>query len=111
MTGPHLKSIVKLFESCRYRHDIYTVFSDWCECAAISLSNAMDIRQREKRDARYMEIIGRYDRNVVETFPKIMGEVVMALEAGPQDILGATFHVSSTTPRADSSSLHMSSAG
>ncbi|MEH7904027.1 N-6 DNA methylase [Rhizobium laguerreae] len=92
MTGPHLKSIVKLFESCRYRHDIYTVFSDWCECAAISLSNAMDLRQREKREARYMEIIGRYERNVVETFPKIMGEVVMALEAGPQDVLGATFH-------------------
>ncbi|WP_246721575.1 N-6 DNA methylase [Rhizobium leguminosarum] len=52
----------------------------------------MDVRQREKREARYMEIIGRYERIVVETFPKIMGEVVMALEAGPQDILGATFH-------------------
>ncbi|QIO64801.1 N-6 DNA methylase [Rhizobium leguminosarum] len=92
MPPQHLKSIVQLFESCRYRHDVYTVFSDWCECAAISLSNAMDLRQREKRETRYLEIIGRYERNVVETFPKIMGEVVMALEAGPQDILGATFH-------------------
>ncbi|MBX5253351.1 class I SAM-dependent methyltransferase [Rhizobium sp. NLR4b] len=92
MTTPHLKSIVKLFESCRYRHDLYTVFSDWCECAAISLSNAMDVTQREKREARYMKIVGRYERNVVETFPKIMGEVMMALEAGPQDILGSAFH-------------------
>jgi hypothetical protein len=92
MSTRHLKSIVKLFESCRYRHDLYTVFSDWCECAAISLSNAMDIRQREKRESRYMEIIGRYERDVVGTFPKILGEVVMALESGPQDILGATFH-------------------
>ncbi|MEF3129133.1 N-6 DNA methylase [Rhizobium leguminosarum] len=92
MTGHHLRSIVKLFESCRYRHDLYTVFSDWCECAAISLSNAMDIRQRENREARYLDIVSRYEREVVDTFPKIMGEVVMALEAGPQDVLGATFH-------------------
>lgn len=87
-----LKAIVKLFESCRYRHDIYTLFSDWCECAAISLSNALDIRHREKREARYLEIIKRYEPQVIETFPKILGEVVMALEAAPQDILGATFH-------------------
>ncbi|MBB3355600.1 hypothetical protein FHT70_005563 [Rhizobium sp. BK049] len=92
MTTPHLKSIVKLLESCRYRHDLYTVFSDWCECAAISLSNAMDVTQREKREARYLKIVGQYERNVVETFPKIMGEVMMALEAGPQDILGSAFH-------------------
>jgi len=92
MHNQHLKSIVKLFESCRYRHDLYTLFSDWCECAAISLSNAMDLRQREKREARYLEIIGRYERQVVDTFPKILGEVVDALEAWPQDILGATFH-------------------
>ncbi len=92
MVHLHLKSIVKLFESCRYRHDLYTLFSDWCACAAISLSNSMDIAQREKREARYMEIVGRYERDVIDTFPKILGEVVMALEAAPQDILGAVFH-------------------
>lgn len=92
MNNQHLKSIVKLFESCRYRHDLYTLFSDWCACAAISLSNAVDIRQRDAREARYMEIIGRYEGQVIDTFPQILGEVVMALEAAPQDILGATFH-------------------
>ena len=92
MSTQHLNNIVKLFETCRDRHDLYTVFSDWCACAAISLSNAMDFQQREKREERYMEIISRYERDVVETFPKILGEVVMALEAAPQDILGSTFH-------------------
>ncbi len=91
MHNQHLKSIVKLFDSCRYRHDIYTVFSDWCECAAISLSNSMDLAQRDKREARYMDIVGRYEREVIDIFPKILGEVIMALET-PQDILGATFH-------------------
>lgn len=92
MANQHLASIVKLFETCRYRHDIYQVFSDWCECAAIAMSNAMDIRQREKREARYLDIVKRYTKEELATFPQIFGEVTMALEAAPQDILGATFH-------------------
>jgi hypothetical protein len=92
MTNPRLKTIVKLFETCRYRHDLYSVFSDWCECAAISMSNAVDLVHFEKREARYLEIVGKYDHPTVETFTKIMGEVIMAMEDAPQDILGATFH-------------------
>lgn len=92
MTSPRLKSIVKLFESCRYRHDLYTVFGDWCECSAISMSNAVDLVNFEKREARYVEIARKYGRETMTTFSHIMGEVVMALEDQPQDILGATFH-------------------
>lgn len=92
MTNSRLKTIVKLFETCRYKHDLYSVFSDWCECAAISMSNAVDLVHAEKSEARYLEIIAQYDRPTVETFTKIMGEVIMAMEDAPQDILGATFH-------------------
>ncbi|MCD2175952.1 N-6 DNA methylase [Rhizobium sp. C4] len=88
----HLTSIVKLFETTRYQHDLYTVFGDWCECAAISLSNAVDLSRRDKREARYMEIVARYDRKTLDLFPKIMGELVLALEAAPADILGQVFH-------------------
>ncbi len=92
MTNLRLKTIVKLFETCRYKHDLYSVFSDWCECAAISMSNAFDLVHFDKREARYLEIVGKYDRPTVETFTRIMGEVTMAMEEAPQDILGATFH-------------------
>lgn len=92
MNSPRLKSIVKLFESCRYSHDLYTIFGDWCECAVISMSNAIDLANFEKREARYLEIARKYDARTMGDFSKIMGEVVMALEEKPQDILGATFH-------------------
>jgi len=92
MTSPRLKSIVKLFETCRYKHDLYTVFGNWCECSAISMSNVVDLVNFEKREARYLEIARRYGRETMTTFSHIMGEVVMALEEQPQDILGATFH-------------------
>ncbi|MCW5712819.1 class I SAM-dependent methyltransferase (plasmid) [Shinella yambaruensis] len=92
MTSPRLKSMVKLFETCRYKHDLYTVFGDWCECSAISMSNAVDLVNFQKREARYVEIARKYGSETMTTFSHIMGEVVMALEEQPQDILGATFH-------------------
>ncbi len=88
----YTQSIVKLFQAMRYSHDLYTVFGDWCECAAISFSNAVDLRHREKRERRYMEIIKRYDWGALGLFPQIMGELIQAFEAGPTDILGQVFH-------------------
>ncbi|MBD9524666.1 SAM-dependent DNA methyltransferase [Ensifer sp. ENS02] len=92
MNNSRLKAIVKLFETCRYKYDLYSVFSDWCECAAISLSNAIDRVHFDRLEARYLEIIGKYDAATIETFTQVMGEVIMAMEDAPQDILGATFH-------------------
>lgn len=92
MTSPRLNSIVKLFETCRYKHDFYTVFSDWCESTAITMSNAVDLVNFEKREARFLEIARKYGRETMTTFSHILGEVVMALEERPQDALGATFH-------------------
>jgi hypothetical protein len=87
----HIRNIGKLIESVRYRHDVYQVFSDCMEAMAISCSNAVDLRQRDAREARYMEIVRRYDRDTIQTFPKILGELTMAMEAAPGDVLGAVF--------------------
>ncbi|WP_349962908.1 N-6 DNA methylase [Rhizobium sp. ZPR3] len=92
MNNSRLKTIVKLFETCRYSQDLYSVFSDWCECAAISMSNAVDLVHFETREARYLEILRTYDRPTMETFAHILAEVTMAMEDTPQDILGETFH-------------------
>ncbi|CAD0361995.1 MULTISPECIES: N-6 DNA methylase [Xanthomonas] len=90
-SDPHIKAIVKLMEACRYRHDLYTVFSDCMSCMALAISNAVDFAQSEAREARYLEIVRRYDQDVIDAFPKVLAEVTMALEAGPCDVLGAVF--------------------
>jgi type I restriction-modification system DNA methylase subunit len=92
MSNSHVSAIVKLFEKCRYKHDIYTVFSDWCQCAAISLSNAVDLPKRDEREKQYLEVVRRYDPATLKVFPEILGAVVMALEEKPTDILGQVFH-------------------
>ncbi|MCY1740975.1 N-6 DNA methylase [Ensifer sp. SL37] len=88
----HLKAIVKLFETFRYKHDLHATFSDWCECAAISISNAADLSHRDKREARYLEIARKYKRSELETFTHIFGELTLAMEQAPRDVLGQVFH-------------------
>jgi hypothetical protein len=87
----HIKAVCKLLRACQHRYDLYNLFSDCMEAAALAIANSVDLRQREAREARYMAIVGRYDRPVIETFPKVLAEVTMALEAEPCDVLGDLF--------------------
>jgi hypothetical protein len=86
------KELLKLFGSLAYRHSAWQVFVDFAEAAAISLSNAVDWPQRDAREERYMAIVKRYKPDELAAFPKMLGEVVLALEEEPADVLGRTFH-------------------
>ena len=88
----HQKELLKLFGSLAYRHSAWQVFADFAEAGAISLSNAIDWAQRDEREARYMALIKRYKPDELSTFPKMLGELILALEEEPSDILGRTFH-------------------
>lgn len=92
MGNPHLSAMRKLFQGCQYRYDTWTLFGDCMEMMAIALSNAVDWRQREAREKRYLEIAGRYDRPTLDIFARVLGELVDALEYERCDILGALFH-------------------
>ncbi|MHA3790559.1 N-6 DNA methylase [Sphingomonas sp. YL-JM2C] len=61
------------------------------EATAIAISNSVDRPRYEAREKRYLDIVGRYDRPVVDGFPKILAEIVDALETAPGDVLGAAF--------------------
>lgn len=87
----HIRNVLKLFDAHGHRHDRYTLFSDCMELIAISISNSVDLFARHAREARYLEIVGRYDRATVETFPRIFAEIAMALEAEPNNVLGRIF--------------------
>lgn len=91
MSNPHQKELVKLLRAQNYRHNMHTVFSDFVEMAAIALANPLDLAQAAKREARYMQIIGKYEADEQKRFPQAFGELVEALECGPADVLGAVF--------------------
>ena len=92
MHEPNLKAMAALLRRSQPRHDLYTVFGHCMEAMALAMANSVDLRQRGPREARYLEIVGRYQPDVLDLFPRILAELVRALEAGPGDVLGALFH-------------------
>jgi hypothetical protein len=88
----HQQELVKLLNGLSYRHSHWQVFSDFCEMAAIALSNAVDFAPREKREARYMQIVKGYNREELDTLSRGLAHLTMALEDDFGDVLGRTFH-------------------
>lgn len=83
------ENMVKIFNSIHYKYDLYSVFSDFLELAAISISNS--VMFSEKREKRYMEVIKKYEKREAEIFPKLLSELVEALTTNPTDVLGEVF--------------------
>jgi hypothetical protein len=88
---PFQKEFVKLLQANAYRRRPHEVFRDFCELAAISLSNAVDRIHYEKREARYLEVIKAYTKEEVSRFPAMLAAVVNSLERGFSDSLGQLF--------------------
>lgn len=87
----HKKNMIKLFEKLSYRHNLWTVYSDFLEMAAITLSNSVDFINRNKREKRYLNIIEGYSKEEGQIFPQLFGELVVALEEETTDVLGEIF--------------------
>jgi len=84
--------MVRLLRENAQRADLWTVWSDFTEMAAIAISNAVDLRQRDAREARYLAIVKRYTADQVRRFAEALALLTAALEAaGFADILGAAF--------------------
>ena len=86
------KEIVRLIQQMGYKHSTWTVFEDFLQMAAISISNTVDWTHSEEREAQYMEIVGRYSKEEINNFPQMLAHLVTALEEGEDDILGRVFH-------------------
>lgn len=86
-----MKHIAKMVHGLAHSRATWQVFSDFVELSAISLSNAVDVQQREAREERYMRIVKQYRPEDVAVFPRMLAEVMLALEKEPTDVLGALY--------------------
>lgn len=87
----HQKEFVRLLQLNSQRHRPHTIFADFCEMSALAISNSVDRRQFEAREARYLEIVKRYERDEVQRFPAMHACIVNSLELGMNDCLGQLF--------------------
>ena len=87
----HKSNLTKLIKQNSYRHSARKVFADFIALSSISISNAVDLRHWDEREKRYMDIISGYDRDEIDRFPKMLAELVAALETEMTDVLGQVY--------------------
>ena len=93
----HEKNLVHAIEKFLQRHAKWQVFTDWVQMMALAISNAVDWRQYKEREASYLEIVKKYNKEELDKLCEMMGMLVLALEeevagGGPGDVLGPVFH-------------------
>lgn len=88
------KEFQKIFSGLCETKSSWQVWSDFVECAAISISNAVDHESKasQEREARYMRVMKTYRETEQRCFGQLFVIVAEALEANPdQDFLGELF--------------------
>lgn len=74
------------------RHQLWRVFSDFCEMAALSIACAIPPRNLESpRELRYKQIVDAYTEEERDSFGRMFACVVLGLEQEPADFLGPIF--------------------
>lgn len=91
MLDEYQKKFLSLFKENSRRYQPHDVFHDFCELAALSISNSVDRTRYDTREARYMKIIGKYQKSEITRFPQMLACVVNSLELGNKDCLGEIF--------------------
>lgn len=87
----HKKELMQLIEITSGRYSTYDVFRDFIECAAMAISNTVDIRFAIEREEQYMQIISKYTEKEQGNFPKMLDELTLALDEEPTDVMGYVF--------------------
>ena len=86
-----MSMLSKKLKSFSYKHNLWEVYRDFIEIAAITISNAIDIKNFPKREKRYMEVIKKYSKDELLKFAELMAELIKELEKNPRDVLGELY--------------------
>lgn len=87
----HQKEMASLMRANASAYRIHEVFRDFCEMAALAISNAVDLSRYQVREERYMQIVGRYSKEEAVRFSRMLAHLVESIELGFHDALGELF--------------------
>lgn len=86
------RELEKLYNRMCGRHSRYEVWQDAVWMIACSISNAVDKRYFDQREAQYMRTIQKYDKKELDAFPDFFANVVLGMEEHPDcDFLGELY--------------------
>lgn len=77
------------FKKFAHAHNPWTIWSDFINMTACVFSNVMRHAVWQEREDEYLQIMNKYKPEEQKIFPKLVADLVNALEANPcQDFLG-----------------------
>ena len=82
--------LIELINKIAVKQSLYTVYSDFIELTALSISNACDFTNRDKREKQYLNVIAKYREEAI-LFPHLYSELVEEMNKGFNDVLGSLF--------------------
>lgn len=86
------KEFLRVFNQLTNRHRSWDVWKDFVVMYACALSNPMDKEHYEEREALYLQLIRKYNKQEQPLFSELAAHTVLALEENPeQDFLGSIF--------------------
>lgn len=70
--------IINNIKTLSSRHNTWQVFNDFCEVSAIAIANSISRGEDwDKREKTYMNIIKRYNRDELDLFSTMLGQLVL----------------------------------
>lgn len=86
------KALAKLYSQLCYRFSRHEVWQDAIWMFACAISNSVDLRRFDEREAGYMRIVQKYDEKELKVFPQLFGAIVNGMEEHPDcDFLGELY--------------------
>lgn len=87
----HKNNIIKLINDISYRYTSREIFYRFVEMGAIAISNAVDKRNYDKREKRYLQLASEFNDKELNQIVKMFAELTLALEEEPGDVLGSIY--------------------
>ena len=86
------RELEKLYNKMCGRYSRYEVWQDMVWMVATAISNAVDKRYFDQREANYMRIVQKYSEEEIKVFPVFFTHIVMGMEENPDcDFLGELY--------------------
>lgn len=82
-------AFIRTFKDTARHHHRYEVWRDFIILAACALNNGL--HKEPTREAEYLEIIHRYDKDDQQRFPLLLAHLGELLQDDPKDILGPLY--------------------
>ena len=78
---PTIEDIIKRINASVYRFDKHQLISDVFECGAITISNMVDLMDKDEREKRYLQVIKKYQKEEQTLIAEIFAMIFALLSS------------------------------